>query len=209
MSDALKRTTDYMRTNGLLGNEGPFDSPPSTCHIQHLQLASFAFVDPSARVPLSSKVWHFATVLANVKIGENCNIGSHAEIGRGTTIGDRTRISSGVFLPSNSVIGSDVFIGPNVTCTDDRYPKTLKPGETYDALPPIIEDGASVGAGATILPGIRIGKGARIAAGAIVTKDVPDGLAVKGFAAKRFDLSEEARTAYLSDFAETRSLGAQ
>jgi UDP-2-acetamido-3-amino-2,3-dideoxy-glucuronate N-acetyltransferase len=165
------------------------------------------FVDPTALIGGGSVIWHFARVLANCKIGKDVSIGGGAEIGRGTTIGDRTRISSGVFLPSNSRIGADVFIGPNVTCTDDRYPRTLKPGETYDALPPIIEDGASIGAGAVILPGVRIGKGSLVGAGCVVAKDVPDGMAVKGRAAQRFNLSAEAKTAYMSDFAETITLG--
>lgn len=155
-----------------------------------------AFIDPTAILGKNTMVWHYARVLGQVTIGSDCNIGGGAEIGRGTTIGDRTRISSGVFLPSNSRIGNDVFIGPNVTMTDDRYPRVLKPGENYAALPPIIEDGASIGAGAVILPGIRIGKGSKVAAGAIVTEDLPDGLAVKGQAAKRFELSSEARDAY-------------
>lgn len=176
---------------------------------KHCKMKIENFVDPTAQIMGGSVIWHYARVLAHVIIGRECSIGGGAEIGRGTTIGDRTRISSGVFLPSNSRIGSDVFIGPNVTCTDDRFPRTLKPGETYRAEPPTIEDHASIGAGAVLLPGVRIGKGARVAAGAIVTKDVPDGLAVKGFAAKRFELSEEARTAYMSDFAETLTLGAQ
>lgn len=202
MSDAHRRLINYFAERGLLGNVGPLNFKTTKDTLIH------AFIDESAILGEGTTVWHFARVLADVIVGEHCNIGGNAEIGRGTTIGDRTRVSSGVFLPSNSRIGSDVFIGPNVTCTDDRFPRTLKAGETYNALPPIIEDGASIGAGATILPGVRIGKAARVAAGAIVTKDVPDGLAVKGVAAKRFDLSEEARIAYLSDFAETRTLGA-
>jgi UDP-2-acetamido-3-amino-2,3-dideoxy-glucuronate N-acetyltransferase len=200
---------DDKATHGPLGDLGAFPSPPSRVQMSYVGQVGFAFVDPSSRIPASSQVWHFAIVLANCKIGNDVNIGGGAEIGRGTTIGDRTRISSGVFLPSNSVIGSDVFIGPNVTCTDDRFPKTLKPGETYKAEPPVIEDGASVGAGAVILPGVRIGKGSRVAAGAIVTRDVPDGLAVKGLPAKRFELSTDAKKAFLSDFAETLSLGGQ
>lgn len=192
MSTALDRLTGYCAERGLLNGAGPL-----------------CFIDRTAVVGPGTIVWHFARVLADAVIGLDCNVGGGAEIGRGTKIGDRSRISAGVFLPSNSKIGNDVFIGPNATFTDDRYPKTLRAGETYKAEPPVIEDGASIGAGAVILPGIRIGKNARVAAGAVVTKDVPDGLAVKGFAAKRFELSEEARTAYLSDFAETLSLGGQ
>ncbi len=140
------------------------------------------YIHESAMIGIGTLVWHFARILQDVRIGINCSIGSGAEIGKGSYIGDQTRIGAGVFLPPNSRIGSSVFIGPNVTCTDDRFPRVLKPGETYTALPPIIEDNASIGAGAVILPGVRIGKGARIAAGAIVTRDVVAGRMVKGAA---------------------------
>lgn len=113
-----------------------------------------------------------------------------------------------MFIPSNAKIGSDVFVGPNVTMTDDRYPRTLKEGETYKAEPPVIEDGASIGAGAILLPGVRIGKNARVAAGAIVTRDVMDGGAVIGAPAKTFTISSKAPVEFISDFAEVRTLGA-
>jgi acetyltransferase-like isoleucine patch superfamily enzyme len=138
-------------------------------------------------------VWHFARVLADVVIGDHCSIGGGAEIGRGTLIGDHSRISANVFLPSNTVIGDHVFIGPGVVCTDDRYPRTLEPGETYEALPPCIGDYASIGAGAVLLPGVQIGKRARIAAGAIVTRDVPDEGMVRGEPARMAERSEASK----------------
>lgn len=143
----------------------------------------------SARLGERSVVWHFSTILSDVVIGDDCSIGSHAEIGRGSSVGDRSRISAMVFLPSFSRIGSDVFIGPGVIFTDDRYPRTLKPGETYRAEPPVVEDGASIGAGSVILPGVTIGAGALIAAGSVVTRDVPAQGHVRG---------EPARTKVLS-----------
>lgn len=132
-----------------------------------------AFIAPSATMGEDSVVWHFARVLAEVRIGRNVSIGGGAEIGRGCVIGDDTRISAGVFLPPHSVVGKAVFIGPNATFTDDRHPRVLKPGDPpYNAEPPHIGDFAAIGAGAVICPGVRIGEGARVAAGAIVTKDV-------------------------------------
>lgn len=139
---------------------------------------AFNFIDQTAVVGEGTSVWHFAILLADVVIGKNCNIGSRVEIGRGTTIGDNTRISSGVFLPSNSKIGSNVFVAPNVTFTDDRYPRANN--DRYMAEPPILEDGCSVGAGSVILPGIRIGAGALVGAGSVVTKDVPPKGHVRG-----------------------------
>jgi UDP-2-acetamido-3-amino-2,3-dideoxy-glucuronate N-acetyltransferase len=138
------------------------------------------FIDPSAAIGARSKVWHFACVMAHVQIGEDCSIGSRSEIGVATVIGDRSRVSSGVFLPANAKLGHDVFIGPNSTFTDDRYPRA---GAAYNAQPPVIEDGASIGAGCVILPGVRIGAGAMVGAGSVVSKDVPPGAIVRGEAA--------------------------
>lgn len=130
------------------------------------------FIDPSARIGARSVVWHYSVIMAGVVIGDDCSIGSRTEIGKGSSIGHFTRIGSGVFLPYNSRVGLSVFIGPNVTCTDDKLPKILDPGESYTAQPPTIEDHVSIGAAAVILPGVLIGHHAKIAAGAIVTKDV-------------------------------------
>lgn len=132
------------------------------------------YVHPTAKVHQTTCLWHGARILADVVIGYNCNIGGGAEIGRGTTIGSCTRISSGVFLPPAARVGNSVFIGPNATFTDDRDPKVRRFGDgPYTAEPPIIEDHANIGAGAVVLPGVRIGHHALVGAGAIVTKDVP------------------------------------
>lgn len=148
--------------------------------------APSAIVDPSATFADElTRVWHFAVILPRAVIGRSCSIGSRAEVGRGSIIGDRTRISAGVFLPAHSVVGQGVFIGPNATFTDDLYPVVPKPDDPpYVALPPFIGDGASIGAGAIILPGVTIGRKARIAAGAVVTRDVAAEETVKGMPAR-------------------------
>ena len=87
-----------------------------------------------------------------------------------------------MFLPQRSYIGERVFIGPNVTFTDDRHPKV---NVSYHPEPPIVQDDVSIGAGAVILPGIKIGRGAMIGAGAVVTKDVPAEVVVLGNPAHR------------------------
>lgn len=147
------------------------------------------WIDSSAHIGIGSVVWHFARVLQDVFIGVNCSIGSGTEIGRGSKIGDQSRIGANCFLPPDSIIGVSVFIGPGVVFTDDRFPRVHFPTDPpYEALPPFVDDYASIGAGAVILPGIRIGKYARVAAGAVVTKDVPAGAMVKGEAARLRDM---------------------
>lgn len=140
------------------------------------------YIDSSALIGEGSKVWHFAVILDYVVIGRNCSVGAGAEIGVGCIIGEGTRIGSGVFLPPRSRVGRRVFIGPHVTCTDDRYPRVDNPD--YQAEPPIIDDDASIGAGAILLPGVRIGRGALVAAGAVVTHDVDAECVVVGCPAR-------------------------
>lgn len=141
------------------------------------------FIDPTAKIGEGSVVWHFAVVLADVVVGKSCSIGSGSEIGRGSMIGDYSRIGAHVFLPSNTILEERVFIGPGCVCTDDRFPRAGN-NQSYDAKPPYIESGASIGAGSVLLPGVRIGFGAMVGAGAIVTKDVPPHAHVRSEAAR-------------------------
>ena len=138
-----------------------------------------AFVHPTAKLGRNVSVWQFASVLQDVKIGDNVSIGANCEIGRGSVIGDDSRIGHGVFLPPNSKIGRAVFIGPSSTFCDDKLPRVGN--IEYHAQPPVIEDNASVGAGVTVLPGVTIGWGSMIGAGSVVTKDVPAQTTVRGF----------------------------
>lgn len=137
-----------------------------------------AIVDPSVVMGQGCAVWQFAHLRGGVVLGEFVSIGGHAELGIGCRIGARTRIGFGAFLPNRTIIGERVFVGPRVTFTDDRYPIVNNP--RYTPEPAIVEDAASIGAGAIILPGVRIGQGAMVGAGAVVTRDVPPFTAVVG-----------------------------
>ena len=125
-----------------------------------------------------TRIWAFSHILSDAVIGADCNICDHTFIENDVIIGDRVTIKCGVYLWDGIRIEDDVFIGPNATFTNDKFPRSKQyPAEFMKT---IISRGASIGANATILPGIKIGKGAMVAAGAVVTKDVPDRALVIG-----------------------------
>lgn len=136
-----------------------------------------------------SRIWQFVVVLSGAKIGDDCNICSHVLVEGDVVIGNRVTVKSGVQLWDGIRIGNDVFIGPNVTFTNDKYPRSKVYPESF--LKTIVEDGASIGAGAVVLPGIQIGKGAMVAAGSVVTKDVVAGSLVMGNPAKHIRFLDE------------------
>lgn len=132
----------------------------------------------SADVGGGTRVWAFAHVLPGAVIGSDCNICDHVFIEGGATVGDRVTIKSGVQLWDGVSLGDDVFVGPNATFTNDLFPRSRHHLDAYPST--IVEDGASIGANATILPGVRIGAKAMVGAGAVVTRDVPAGAIVVG-----------------------------
>lgn len=162
------------------------------------------YVHETARIHQSASVWHGARILADVVIGHNVSIGGGTEIGRGSTIGNYTRIGANCFLPPNSKVGHNVFIGPSVSCADDRHPFVRVKGDDppYNAEPPVIDDGASIGLGAVLLPGVHIGTSAIVGAGAVVTKDVPAGCVVYGEPARMKALSPVATQGFRRHLAE-------
>ena len=129
-----------------------------------------------------TRIWQFVVILAGAKIGSNVNICSHCFIENDVVIGDRVTIKSGVQLWDGIRIENDVFIGPNVTFTNDKFPRSKIYPTKY--LETRIENGASIGGGAVILPGITIGTGAMVGAGAVVTKSVPPYAIVTGSPAR-------------------------
>jgi UDP-2-acetamido-3-amino-2,3-dideoxy-glucuronate N-acetyltransferase len=116
-------------------------------------------------------IWQFVVVLKGAKIGAECNICAQTLIEGEVVLGDRVTVKSGVQIWNGSRIGDDVFIGPNATFSNDIFPRSKKHPEHYNGI--TIQDGASIGANATLLPGVTIGKNAMVGAGAVVTKDVP------------------------------------
>ncbi|TPI44852.1 isomerase [Mesorhizobium sp. B2-9-1] len=132
----------------------------------------------STRVGNGTRIWAFAHVLPGAAIGANCNICDHVFIENDVSVGDDVTIKSGVQLWDGVRLGNRVFVGPNATFTNDRFPRSKHYPEQF--LQTVVEDSASIGANATILPGITIGRQAMIGAGAVVTKNVPANAVVVG-----------------------------
>lgn len=135
-----------------------------------------SIIHPSADVATSSigegtRVWQFVVILKGAKIGKDCNICAQTFIEGDVVIGDRVTMKSGVQLWDGTRIEDEVFIGPNVTFTNDLYPRSKEYPEKFSGI--TIKRNASIGANATLLPGITVGKYAMIGAGSVVTKDVP------------------------------------
>lgn len=125
----------------------------------------------SRNIGVGTTVWQYVVVLPDAVIGDNCNINAHCFIENNVVIGDNVTLKCGVYLWDGITIGNNVFVGPNVTFTNDKYPRSKQYPAEY--LKTIIEDGASLGAGSVILCGITIGKNSMIGAGSVVTKNVP------------------------------------
>jgi UDP-2-acetamido-3-amino-2,3-dideoxy-glucuronate N-acetyltransferase len=141
------------------------------------------FVHPQALCESSSigentRVWAFAHVLPGARIGSDCNICDHVFIENDVIVGDRVTIKCGVQLWDGLRVADDVFIGPNATFSNDKYPKSKH--YAREILQTYIGRGASIGSGAAVLPGIKIGSRAMVGAGSVVTHDVPARAIVSG-----------------------------
>ena len=125
-----------------------------------------------------TRVWQFVVILPEAVIGSDCNICSHCLIENDVVLGDRVTVKSGVQLWDGIRVANDVFIGPNASFTNDKFPRSKAHPGAFATTE--IGEGASIGANATILPGIRIGRRAMVGAGAVVTRSVPPNAIVIG-----------------------------
>ena len=132
----------------------------------------------TANVGPRTRIWAFAHVLPGARIGADCNICDHTFIENDVTVGDRVTVKCGVQLWDGVRIEDDVFIGPNATFANDRFPRSKRRPKAF--LTTVVKEGASIGANATILPGITIGRGAMVGAGAVVVASVPPYAVVAG-----------------------------
>jgi acetyltransferase-like isoleucine patch superfamily enzyme len=137
-----------------------------------------AAIVESEHIGEGTRVWAFVHILPGAQIGADCNLCDHVFIENDVIVGDRITIKSGVQLWDGVRIEDDVFIGPNVTFTNDPFPRSKQYPDEYAVT--LIQKGASIGANATILPGVTIGQNAMVGAGAVVTKDIPPNAIVAG-----------------------------
>lgn len=146
------------------------------------------FVHPTAEVSEEATIgdgcyiWHQAQVREGAKVGANCRIGKGAYLDKNVIVGDNCKLQNYATLYDGVTLGEGVFVGPHAVFTNDLYPRA-KPRD-WTIVPTRVEDGASIGANATIVCGIRVGRFAMVGAGAVVTKDVPDHALALGVPAK-------------------------
>ena len=132
-----------------------------------------SYVDEGAEIGKGTKIWHFSHILSGAKIGEFCNFGQNVSVAGGTVIGNHVKVQNNVSIYEGTVIEDDVFLGPSCVLTNVTNPRAQVIRKAlYEKT--LIRRGASIGANATVVCGITIGRYAFIAAGAVITKDVPD-----------------------------------
>ncbi|HNQ95129.1 MAG TPA: WxcM-like domain-containing protein [Anaerolineales bacterium] len=132
----------------------------------------------SKQIGKATRVWAFAHVLPGAVIGDDCNICDHVFIENDVVVGNRVTVKCGVQLWDGIRLEDDVFVGPNATFTNDPFPRSKKYPKEFSKI--VVQRGASIGANATILPGITIGQNAMVGAGAVVTRNVPPNSIVMG-----------------------------
>jgi len=137
-----------------------------------------ALVEPGAQIGAGTRIWAFVHILPGARIGSDCNICDQVFIENDVVVGDRVTVKSGVQLWDGVRLEDDVFVGPNATFTNDKFPRSKHFRDRFPET--TVKHGASIGASATILPGLTIGADAMVGAGAVVTREVPPKAIVVG-----------------------------
>ena len=141
-------------------------------------------VDEAAKIGDGTKIWHFSHVSENAEIGANCSIGQNVFVGKGVVIGDGCKVQNNVSVYEGVILEDGVFCGPSMVFTNVINPRA-EIERKHEFKQTLVRQGATIGANATILCGITLGRYSFIGAGAVVTKDVPDFALVVGNPARQ------------------------
>jgi len=150
-----------------------------------------AVVDENVSIGKGTRVWHFSHIMQDVQIGEGCNLGQNTFIDKGVRVGSRVKIQNNVSVYAGVMIEDDVFIGPSVVFTNVINPRSFVERKK-EIKPTTVQKGATIGANATIVCGVQIGRYAMVGAGAVVTHDVNAYALVTGNPAKETGKVNEA-----------------
>ena len=150
-----------------------------------------SYVDDNVELGENTKIWHFSHVQSGAKIGKNCSLGQNVNISNNVRVGDDCKIQNNVSLYEGVELEDGVFCGPSCVFTNDLTPRARFPKGRENYKKTLVKEGASIGANATVVCGHTIGKYAMIAAGAVVTKDVPDYALMAGIPAVQIGKVDE------------------
>ena len=142
------------------------------------------YIDKPCEIGKGTKIWHFSHIMKDVKIGKNCNIGQNVYIASGVILGNNVKVQNNVSIYTGAIIKDDVFLGPSCVLTNVTNPRSqVVRHDLYETT--VFRRGATIGANATIVCGIQLGRYCFVSAGAVVTRDIPDYGLVMGVSAKQ------------------------
>ena len=143
-----------------------------------------SYVDENVQIGEGTKIWHFCHIQSGARIGKHCSLGQNVNVAGNVVIGNDVKIQNNVSIYEGVELEDGVFCGPSCVFTNDLTPRARYPKGRENYKKTVVKEGASIGANATIVCGHTIGRFAMVAAGAVVTKDVPDYALVVGVPAK-------------------------
>ncbi|CAI8393459.1 MAG: UDP-2-acetamido-3-amino-2,3-dideoxy-D-glucuronateN-acetyltransferase [Acidimicrobiales bacterium AG-410-I20] len=177
-----------------------------------LRIEESADVDSRATIGDGTVIWHLAQIRESAEIGEECIIGRGAYIDQGVKLGNNCKVQNYALVYAPAVLEEGVFVGPAAVFTNDRFPRavntdgTLKSSEDWEAQTTLIRYGAAIGARSVLITGVTVGRWAMVAAGAVVTKDVPDFALVGGTPARILGWVDESGMRIDEEEAKRRSI---